>query len=1036
MTRFAPPWALSAVAIDSGDDPHLRPGVHLRVLPHLALGLPVAPLLVERFERNVKDLRPDSSVLWTDAAGNPLSVQFELGPASPATAWLPADPGNPVVYAEVLVEPRSVRDDFDRWRRRPNPRGPGASRLLPRGGVRADAVVSGTLGPSVVASATQAPYQLCATGMDRVLVTGAGVVFGIRVLRARDLDLRPGREGRLLALPVGGAARYQGLPDARDRAKDRVHRGAPLRLGLHDEPDAADPASCSPVSDSEEFERVETLWARRVEEMVLALVDDLSAPPRELLLDPGPLQGTSMATATMALPALSGVLQGALDPGMGRMLGLVEHDESPPAPGELVVYVVRGAWTRHPDKSAYLDSLLFLGGPDDPADFPLDLPQLVKEQREGRFLDLWTVAGCVAGPAGPAVPPPVVSSGADLGWVPETPPSARRHVVLPLSGLVPAAATALARETPGIIGLNPRLADLLGGGPDRAVGIMPAVLSELGPTPSAQAPGEGEVHDRLAPEDACDYRVAQADWFGRWSTWSHGAVGAGTRPAVPAPLLEVSFVDPSTPGGAGRLEVRCQQPRPDALAAGGLPVDRLEVTAQVGGPSPVTDSVAAVATGPGDPPPRLRVDVSVPALAVSEKRSLVVSGRWVDVGSRLSDPSPPAVAQAVDPRAPAALVLPNTLEYAARPDALGRSQVDLVWPAAAGTAYRVFVSDETTLRQRLGRLVAEGRPGAAAAQAGLDGATTAPDRAAVFRSNASLFDRTCFELLTTTPRLATSTGTMTYLHEVSGSLDVLMFYKVLPVAVLATTPYLELGGETSFGDSTLVVRGIPNSAPPPTPSLVASADPVDPLAVRLTVQVPAGQTAPVVLRLRRSRVSGADAQTMPVVLATTPAGWPASVIDRGATPWDATGRFAAWSTYTWRVEVQGPPEPGSSVPGLWSLASAPASWKVIPPPPVGMTPGTGTADGTGVTVRFASADPLDAGPEGSYLFDVYRRSADPAVVPSGPVGSFLVASCRQPDDSYAVQDTSLGVPVGTDYLVEVSDPLGRRSPRTAVATVS
>ena len=51
--------------------------------------------------------------------------------------------------------------------------------------------------------------------------------------------------------------------------------------------------------------------------------------------------------------------------------------------------------------------------------------------------------------------------------------------------------------------------------------------------------------------------------------------------------------------------------------------------------------------------------------------------------------------------------------------------------------------------------------------------------------------------------LATTAGQMSYRHEVSGSLDVLVFYKVLPVAVLATTPQLQLGGETAFGASTL-----------------------------------------------------------------------------------------------------------------------------------------------------------------------------------------------------------------------------------------
>jgi hypothetical protein len=146
--------------------------------------------------------------------------------------------------------------------------------------------------------------------------------------------------------------------------------------------------------------------------------------------------------------------------------------------------------------------------------------------------------------------------------------------------------------------------------------------------------------------------------------------------------------------------------------------------------------------------------------------------------------------------------------------------------------------------------------------------------------------------------------------------------------------------------------------------------------------------------------------------------------------------LAPWSTYTWRAEVQGAPEPGSAVPGLWSTASAPASSKVVPGAPGGVTAGAVTAEATGVRVTFTSVDGLDGGPEGSYLVDVYRISADPSTVPSGPVGSFPAGTLRQVDGSYAVTDTTTGVPSGTTYAVEVSDPLGRRGPRVVVGTLA
>lgn len=1011
--------------------------MHLRVLPGPALGLPVAPLLVERITVGSAGRVPERrDVVWTDRRGDALTAPFDLKPASPATAWLPSQPGDPVIYAEVIVG--GARSPFGG--EPPVPLPPPPQSRLPRSGVRVDALVSGVQGPSVAATATRPPYQVCATGMDRVRVSGAGTVVGIRLLVATQVTEQPGREPwRHLALPIERGARYEGFPDAWEQAEDRVLRGAPQLLGLHDHPDAPDPASCDPAGPSDDLERVKLLWTERLEAMVRALVNDLGEAPGRLLMPPSAMSGTSVATASVQVPPLASVLQGAVDPGAGRLLGLVEHDDAPPAsPGEILAYVVRGAWLVYPRSLAWVAPLLLLGGPDDPGKFPLPLPPLLDEEHEGTFVDLWTMAAVVVGAPPSPVPRPVMGAVADLGWAPEVPPTARRHVVIPLDGLVPAAAIALARETPGVVGLNPRLPDVFGSAaPDRAVPMVPGLLTETGAAPAASAPGQGEVHDQLAGEEATDYRVAQSDWFGRWSPWAQASVAKGVRPPVPVPVIEASYIDPATPGGTGTLHVGCLQPRDPDLPPGAFPLASLSVTAAVGGATPASASVAAVrgpAPAGADAPPLL-VTLVVPPLAPAEKRELIATARWTDLGGRSSSPSPPARAQAVDPRAPAPLVLPNTLDYAARPDALGRSRVRVSWAATAGTAYRVYLSDETTLRRRLSTLVAAGRPGAAAAATALDAASTPPDRAAVFRDNALLFDQTCFELLTRTPVLATSSGTTSYDHDVSGSLRVLVFFKVVPVSVLAVSPVLQLGGQASFDGSTLLPRGIPNSPPPSVPMLTVAPDPDDPWRVRLTVAVPAGQTPPVALRLRRSRVSGADALSMPAVATLSPTSWPATVTDAGAMPWDGALRFAPWSTYTWRAEVQGGPEPGSSLPGLWSGASAPVSWRAVPPPPVAATAGTATATAAGIEVHFTSPDHLEAGSEGTYIIDVYRVTPEGSAVESGAVGSYAAGAKRRPDGSYLVEDTTPGVPVGTSYLVEVSDPLGRRSARVTVATV-
>ena len=80
MSRFAPTWALTAAAMDGTDDPHLAAGAHLRVMPARVLGLPVAPLLVEKQVRDLPEEMSDD-VLWTDARGDLISPAFDLSAA-------------------------------------------------------------------------------------------------------------------------------------------------------------------------------------------------------------------------------------------------------------------------------------------------------------------------------------------------------------------------------------------------------------------------------------------------------------------------------------------------------------------------------------------------------------------------------------------------------------------------------------------------------------------------------------------------------------------------------------------------------------------------------------------------------------------------------------------------------------------------------------------------------------------------------------------------------------------------------------------
>ena len=445
---------------------------------------------------------------------------------------------------------------------------------------------------------------------------------------------------------------------------------------------------------------------------------------------------------------------------------------------------------------------------------------------------------------------------------------------------------------------------------------------------------------------------------------------------------------------------------------------------------------------PGSDPVPLRAEITVPGLARAEARKLTVSAVWIEqpIGAatpRSSAPSPTQTVYARDPRPPDALTLPNTLTYGSRPDTLGLSRMRFSWPAtAAPVAYRVYHSDETTLVRRLETLNGAGADALRAALAPVDGARpAAPDRAAAFRSAAGLFGRDCFELLTRTPLTTPAAGSLSFEHEVSGSLDVLVFYRVVPLSGQYA--------EAPFTDCTLLIRGVPNSAPPAQPLLTVAARDSAPATVDLTVVVPRGATAPAALRVRRSRISGADPLGMPVVAqVAAPAWsvdgasgtWSVQVNDSGALPGIADAALAPWTTYTWRVEVQGAPEPGTfgadALPTAWSRPSAPASLLIVPPAADGVVAGAATLSGTGVDVSFGTAAAL-AGPPGTYELEVYRRSNGSTDL----IASAEPLTLRLPDGTYLLHDTTVA-PSGTAYLVCVRDRLGRRSTPTLVATVA
>ena len=291
-----------------GTDPHLAPGVHLRWFSAPPLGLPVDLFQVEVADAsNVREFTVEQ-VSWVNRFGQGLSAPFTLGPGEQAFGLLPA--GEDAVAVEVQLDPAQ------------------SAALTGLGEV---ATPSG-----YQASAVMAPNGwLLSPGIQRLRLRGPGRVLGARwvsISRMEDnLTYKPVAQ---VGLPSGPRARYGGTPDFENAAVDRVFRGAPLRLGLHDDPDAPGPASATPADPDREKARVLSLVQPDLEKLLDVLLSDLSDIPIRLVSNED-LEGG----VTGDMPLLTTLLNALVDPGMARWLGFAELDKpnlkrDGPVPGD------------------------------------------------------------------------------------------------------------------------------------------------------------------------------------------------------------------------------------------------------------------------------------------------------------------------------------------------------------------------------------------------------------------------------------------------------------------------------------------------------------------------------------------------------------------------------------------------------------------------------------------------------------------------------------------------------------------------------
>ncbi|NWK95836.1 hypothetical protein DM806_09130 [Sphingobium lactosutens] len=1039
MTYLAPTALLTGAGIDDPADPHLAVAGHIRLFPYPRLGLPVAPILISRTLINAAIVKRQArhDIEWRNADNQVLTPPFAITPGEPVYGWLPND--GRCVWIELNATPARVigpigpiRDVLDPVIR--DPRLVIANRLpldrLPLGRLRAlrprlagieiTEIEPTERGDSVIQRRSKAPWQLAGSHIRRIRVTGKGMINGASWLDAKRF--KPSNVWREWTLPHYDAPRYVSRPSAMSDAKDRVARGAIQREQLYDAPNA-DAASAPAFADpmGHEVNRIDARYSPDLETMLDRLLTDTSQPAVYLT---EPVQSrddlTGQVVGTINLNLLATMQMAAVDPGMSRWLGLADTDEETRSlpTGTILLYWVDGWWdgAELPKRSLLIRLLrAALRNEPDAAEafrrrFDRDPPR-----NTGWLMNLGTIIPLIVG-----IPPdrpqrPGLGAITSGPWNSSLiPPAAARQVTLPLSGLSPAGQLAFARvDANGPVALHEKAPD---GG---ALPVTAAVL------PDAQAPGLGELYDQLAPPDATRYRVAQTDWFGRWSDWVEGLAPAAERPYPPRPVPELFYSQPPIPNPMhsnplyGLVRIRVGVPQPSQLPAGSLAIANLEVVLNDGVPELIPV-----------PPNGINLDFvrAGPALERAGIGTVKLVCRWQDSAGRFSDPSPPIERDVRDPRPPVAVVLPETLAYGSRPDVTGKSRIQIDWQASPGqAAYRVYHSDETTL------MTALEREGAATVsiRAAIAAAPNAAARAAIFIANKNRFDKTRFEAISPDGFTATR-----FEHRVSGSLRVLVFYRIVPMSLANV--------ETPFDESAMVPFGIPNSGPPSTPLLV-----VKPLVeagvpqAAVHIRVPQGPVVATEFRLRRSIVESRDPLRMPVALTgivpPLPPGAGAEVMqevvsfrDLGGSELKSPDPLRPWTAYSWAVEVRGAPEAGSSVSGEWSAPSAPVTTAIMPPRPP-LPPADGAWDGT-MEVSFTHPEPLIGGSMGAYAIDLYMERPGETMTFFKALSADAEASAggRDPDRTGRFRFMLSAPPqAGTRFRAMITDPGGRTSQPSA-----
>lgn len=1091
------------------NEPHVRAGNHLRISSHPKLGLPVAPFLIWRaVVDNMKGMQLRHDVVFKDSKDKTLAPPFTLNPNNPVTAYIRLQPGETCYWAEVMADPAGSPSDSRVHPRRPRRRFPPLRRQpvrfpvltrpirlepvpgsligsiitqpAPRG-MEAEAYVSSAYGTTSVGKRNTPRFAFHAPGLVKIELRGSGTVTGVRWLEMHDVQRLKFEPWRLLNLPHKGGPRYISIENAKAVAKQRVHRQAPKRQPLQETASVLPPASLPLANAAFEDDRVASLSAD-LEQHLDSLIMDLSEPQREQSQSSEIFDEHNKKVGEFKLNRLAQIMQSLADPGVASYLGFKAYDSQfVEQEQRIIFYWVEGFFQYsfqnvEKNKEDRVFNALFntlqpgnrLNGQKDLINAFHDINKKIKDVviskdtlrsfvAEAPLYRFGTLA--VAERDTPLLPPssPHIDSIQHVGWIPAKAPQAVREVTTNVSRVNVNGLLAAKKKTPVVSGAIQNLH-----AKNRDGFHLPIVLG-LNADDEEETrnpePGQGFISDRAASNDPIRYYVAQQDRFGRWSQWVAGIIQPAERPRPPRPVFQAYYrmpeiADPGLAGKApaGKVRVIVQVPEIDALA----PASYLLSHFRLNSADPVAATTALIEKNVASPPPqKLDFKYDAPRLLPTEERKLELTAYWKDTQGQISEPSEKVILTLRDPRPPAQITVPNTLQYASRPDVTGLSVVEYEWTATAEQShFAIYYTDENRLNDYLQQEAARGNVAATSALQALENAGTAlqaHDRAAIYRTNANLFGRHLWERLDDV-NVDLPGNQHGFRHTVSGSLRILNFYRIAAES--------ETGVGPEFSQLPLLAYGVPNTDPPAKPLLSVQLMEMESNSagyrVQLDIRLLKGSVRVERFRIRRSSLGIVDTLRTPVVATDlmdteleedehhhTETAEEAKyqhghLIDSGPVMISPTAKLLPWVRYFWVAEVQGAPEPGSTLPGKWSQASDPVNLLLVPAYPPGAASNvqvTGNEVASGVfeslELSFDHAEVLSGGLMGHYVVRVLRQQGEQAMqlVDEIPV-------TQEAPHRFSISDPGEQFSPDVRHQVVIIDPLGRESGSVEVSLIT